>query len=123
MQYQLELGLEGFINGPSGGLCTSDRLALLRARRARWMRLDWERVRFLDAQRIIPVTPLPYEMQGGTFFNVTAHDGGIRVNETRLPSSTHAEPAYATRARERQLVDITTDPAQDLMITLDVLGT
>ena len=114
--------MEGYIDGPRVKLCTSDRLQLLRERRTRWLRLDWKHASLLDASNIIPVTPLPYEMQGGTFFNVINVDGVININQTRLPSAANPEPLYERRARDKQFVDITTDPSQDLMISLDVHG-
>ena len=119
--YQMELDVEGYNDGPPGELCISDRLRLLRERRLRWLKLDWQHVSFLDSRYVIPITPLPYEMQGGTFFNVT-DNGKICINETRLPSSTHPEPEYRSWVQAHPLVDITTDPSQDLLICLDLHG-
>ena len=122
LQYHMELGVEGYVDGGPGGLCTSDRLRLLRERRVRWMRLGWQHMGIMDANNIIPVTPLPYELQGGAFFNVTTRNGAFVINQTRLPSSVQPEPLYLSHTRDRQFVDITTDPSQDLMVLLDVQG-
>ncbi|KAI0700799.1 hypothetical protein C8T65DRAFT_657194 [Cerioporus squamosus] len=120
--YQVQLEIEGLIDGPKGGLCTSDRLKLLLERRDRWLRLDWTNIVTLAAPKLVPETPLPYELQGGTFFNVTTYNGKFTMNMTRLPSTANPTPSYESKDFESQYVDIAVDPSQDLMVVLDVLG-
>ncbi|TFK85393.1 hypothetical protein K466DRAFT_552173 [Polyporus arcularius HHB13444] len=120
--YQVQLEIEGLIDGPKGNLCTSDRLQLLLERRDRWLRLDWTNIVTLAAAKLVPETPLPYELQGGTFFNVTTYDGKFTMNMTRLPSIAGPRPTYESKNFDSQYVDITADPSQDLMVVLDVPG-
>ena len=120
--YQVQLEIEGLIDGPKGNLCTADRLTLLLERRVRWLRMDWTKVVPLTATKLVPETPLPYELQGGTFFNVTTQNGKFSMNKTRLPSVEDSTPSYESREFDSQYVDITADPSQDLMVVLDVLG-
>ncbi|RPD53900.1 hypothetical protein L226DRAFT_554804 [Lentinus tigrinus ALCF2SS1-7] len=120
--YQVQLEIEGLIDSSKGSLCTADRLKLLLERRDRWLRMNWAKVVTLTPTRLIPETPLPYELQGGTFFNVTAHAGKFSMNMTRLPSIADPTPEYENKEFDSQFVDITVDPSQDLMVVLDLLG-
>ncbi|KAI0738202.1 hypothetical protein C8Q80DRAFT_263515 [Daedaleopsis nitida] len=122
LRYQIELEVEGLLDGPKGGLCTADRLNRLVDRRNRWLRLDWSQVLPIPASKIIPEIPLPYELQGGTFFSFTSNGGAPVMNETRLPSHADPLPLYTTTGSEAQYIDITTDPSQDLMVLIDIQG-
>ncbi|KAI0643366.1 hypothetical protein C8Q79DRAFT_174423 [Trametes meyenii] len=120
--YRIELGIEGYDDGPPNGLCTSDRLKQLQERRDRWLRLDWSHVIPLTPQAVIPQSPLPYELQGGTFMNVRKHDGQITINKTVLPNKMYTDIEYMSHGLQVNALDITTDPTQDLLVLLDTRG-
>ncbi|KAI0370753.1 hypothetical protein BV20DRAFT_1052183 [Pilatotrama ljubarskyi] len=120
--YLVELGVEGLMNGLPGGLCTSERLAQLFERRNRWLTLDWSHVLPLIPQEVIPQSPLPYELQGGTFLNVRNRAGQVVINRTVLPTRTDPRTEYTNHLLDMHALDITTDLTQDLLVMLDVLG-
>lgn len=121
--YKNELEIEGYVDGSRKDLCMADRLRLLIERRDRWLRLDWIQRLSLAPEKIIPESPLPYELQGGISYNVVTHAGGkYTMNATRLPSTDNPKAVYQNKPFDIQYVDITTDPSQDLMVVLDVLG-
>ncbi|KAI0773133.1 hypothetical protein BD413DRAFT_313185 [Trametes elegans] len=123
LQYQVELEVEGLRDGDERTLCASERLKLLRARRDRWLTLDWCHVVSLPPQEIIPEASLPYELQGGIFLNIRNHAGRITINSTTLPTTDYPRTDHAnSHVLQAQVLDITTDPTQDLLVMLDICG-
>ncbi|KAL1943552.1 hypothetical protein VTO73DRAFT_3997 [Trametes versicolor] len=120
--YRVELGIEGLIDGPVGGPCTSERLSQLLERRNRWLTLDWSHVLPLTPQEVIPQSPLPYELQGGTFLNIRNVACQITINQTVLPTGLNPRAEYTHHILDMKVLDITTDPTQDLIALLDVFG-
>ncbi|KAI8977790.1 hypothetical protein BD414DRAFT_495635 [Trametes punicea] len=120
--YRIELGIEGLVDGPSGGFCTSDRLKQLFERRNRWLALDWSHVLALKPHEIIPQTALPYELQGGIFLSVKNRSGQITINKTVLPTREDLDARHASHALQVKALDITADPTQDLLVMLDIYG-
>lgn len=110
------------IDGPAGGPCTSERLSQLLERRNRWLTLDWSHVLPLTPQEVIPQSPLPYELQGGTFLNIRNFGGQITINQTILPTGLNPHTEYTHHVLDMKVLDITTDPTQDLIALLDVFG-
>ncbi|KAI0631437.1 hypothetical protein C8Q77DRAFT_1061673 [Trametes polyzona] len=120
--YQIELGIEDFVDSPAGGLCTSERYNRLLERRNRWLTLDWSHVLPLTPQDVAPQAPLPYELQGGTFLNVRSFAGQITINQTVLPTAANPRTEYTQHVLQMNVMDITTDPTQDLIAVLDIRG-
>ncbi|KAI0354449.1 hypothetical protein OH77DRAFT_502769 [Trametes cingulata] len=120
--YLIELGVEGLIDGRPGGCCTSERLAQLLERRKRWLTLDWSHVHSLAPQEVIPQSPLPYELQGGTFLNVRNRAGQVVINRTLLPTRADPHSEHTNHVLDMHALDITADLTQDLLVMLDVLG-
>lgn len=120
--YRVELGIEGLMDGPAGGPCTSERLSQLLERRNRWLTLDWSHVLPLTPQEVIPQSPLPYELQGGTFLNIRNVACQITINQTVLPTGLNPRAEYTHHVLDMKVLDITTDPTQDLIALLDVFG-
>ncbi|KAL5520790.1 hypothetical protein ACEPAF_2793 [Sanghuangporus sanghuang] len=127
VQYHIELGISGMVNGPPipyAPFTTDERLRRLRIYQSRWKHFD-----FKHAQTVRKVTGSVWELASGILAqgvstSVAEHIGRTAVRKllfTRLPSSarvesrtrewTHEYPDFAIR-------DFTMDPTQDLLVLL-----
>ncbi|KAI9059861.1 hypothetical protein FKP32DRAFT_1760684 [Trametes sanguinea] len=120
--YKIELGIENLQESPVKGLSSSERLNFLLDRRVRWLTLDWSYTEPLSAREILPQSALPYELQGGTFLNITSRAGNVTMNKITLPSRADLQPRYTSHDLEFKALDVTTDPTQDLLVVLDIDG-
>ncbi|KAI1793750.1 hypothetical protein LXA43DRAFT_1081303 [Ganoderma leucocontextum] len=114
LQYLIELGADGLIEGVGCTLPTSERLKLLLQRRARWRYLNWTHIIPIAA----PALCQAYELVDGVFASSMGNgfSGSRHLQLTWLPTSTDE----ATRTIERddlgvQMRDFAIDPSQDLM--------
>ena len=115
MQYKIELGADGLIDGPPGGLSVRNRLSLLLERRRAW--------RYLDFKRVISV-PTPgkcyaYELVGGIFakaMNTTTLSLGPRhFSFISLPTGLTEERTLVREDVGLTCRDFSIDPTQDLI--------
>ncbi|KAL5514696.1 hypothetical protein ACEPAG_2012 [Sanghuangporus baumii] len=127
VQYHIELGISGMVDGPPipyAPFSTDERLRRLRLYQSRWKHFDFKR-----AQTVRKVTGSVWELASGILAqgvstSVAEHIGRSAVRKllfTRLSSSarvesrtrewTHEYPDFAIR-------DFTMDPTQDLLVLL-----
>ncbi|KAL6306499.1 hypothetical protein BKA93DRAFT_143960 [Sparassis latifolia] len=119
LRYNIELAADGFIDGPSCSLATTDRLDMLLERRRRWLHLDWSQT--LSARdRSRTATPMRcYDMVQGLLIERISQR---QLLLTSLPS--HANPTLklAERSVEHIVANFAVDPSQDLLVLLDAEG-
>ncbi|KAI6021043.1 hypothetical protein EDC04DRAFT_3068226 [Pisolithus marmoratus] len=117
LQYQIELTLDGMIDGPPSSLTVGDRLTRLRALRQSWAMLQW-------TSKITVPMPGPchaYELVGGVFCKIY-HSARHRFSSRHftaawLPSV--LDPQSSTLVRGDVGLptrDFAVDPSQDLII-------
>ena len=114
LQYHIELAAEGLVDGVDCPLSPAERLRLLRARRARWRRLDWQAVAHVD----VSGTCQAYELVAGVF---ALSKGPRHLSLTTLPTHDappaqreHVDVGFLTR-------DFAIDPSQDLVAFVELL--
>ncbi|CDO78285.1 hypothetical protein BN946_scf184674.g7 [Trametes cinnabarina] len=120
--HRIELGVERLEERAAGRFNSLERYTRLLERRARWLTLDWSHIEPLKPREIIPQSALPYELQGGTFLNVTNRSGQVTMNKITLPGRTDTRAQYTSHGLQFRALDITADPTQDLLVLLDVAG-
>ncbi|OCH85848.1 hypothetical protein OBBRIDRAFT_739112 [Obba rivulosa] len=114
LQYKIELGADGLVDGPPSALTTADRLQLLLDRRRRWRSLDWVR------QESVPIAGgcQAYELvdgvfaksMGGGFGTGSRHFTTVRLPSRSEPASVNVRDDVGIPTR-----DFAMDPSQDLV--------
>ncbi|KAI0795917.1 hypothetical protein C8Q75DRAFT_744368 [Abortiporus biennis] len=121
LQYKIELGADGMVDGPRtpGSMPIADRLRLLLDRRKRWQNLDWTQQITLPLHGACQA----YEMVAGVFaktMTIPGHTGSRYLACTWLP--TRSEPAHTLVKEDIGIPsrDFAIDPSQDLIALVDV---
>ncbi|KAM5545812.1 hypothetical protein V8D89_000850 [Ganoderma adspersum] len=114
LQYLIELGADGLIEGVGCNLPTSERLRRLLQRRARWRYLDWTQITPVAA----PALCQAYELVDGVFASSMGSDfsGSRHLQLTWLPTSTDEARTVARDDLGVRMRDFAIDPSQDLMV-------
>ena|ERR1700677_4842495 len=100
------------IDGPPGGLTTSERLELLRRYEASWKNIEWS-----EHNTIVSPDGQLWEFYG----NVWAHSRGRDAIEfVQLPSRIRGIPMRQwTLSFDFAVRDFSMDPSQDLLVTIE----
>lgn len=116
LQYIVELGADGLVDGPSSQLSVQERLALLLDRRRRWRSLDWA------AKVSVPITGecLAYELVAGVFAKAmsmkrTSWLGSEHLALVHLPTRQTASEVVIREDIGLLCKDFAIDPTQDLI--------
>ncbi|PIL34558.1 hypothetical protein GSI_03336 [Ganoderma sinense ZZ0214-1] len=113
LQYLVELGADGLIEGVGCNLPTSERLKLLLQRRARWRYLNWSQI----TPVAVPALCQAYELVDGVFASSMGSDfsGSRHLQLSWLPSSTDQARTVEREDVGVRMRDFAIDPSQDLM--------
>lgn len=122
MQYLIELGADGMVDGArtTGSLPTAERLQLLLDRRARWRTLNWTNTTTLSLDGVCDA----YNIVGGVFAKTTggstAVPGARHLTAINLP--TRDAPARTTIFEDMGVESrgFTIDPSQDLLAIVEI---
>lgn len=108
LQYIVELGADGMVDGSSRRLSYAERLKMLLDRRKAWLSLTWKRHSIVP----MPGACQAYELVGGVFAKTT---GGRHFIASWLPSGT--EDGHQLPRDDLGLLtrDFAIDPTQDLV--------
>ncbi|THH03402.1 hypothetical protein EW145_g6285 [Phellinidium pouzarii] len=126
LQYKIELGADGLVNGPSGGLPVPERIRALHARRAAWRSLAFRRKVTIP----VPGECHAYELVGGVFAKAMHRDGSLGMGLTPNPGSRHFNmiklptPTGESETVVREDIgmlcrDFAIDPTQDLIALVE----
>ncbi|TBU44170.1 hypothetical protein BD309DRAFT_990477 [Dichomitus squalens] len=113
LQYRIELGADGLVEGLGCTYTTAERLQLLLQRRARWRYLDWSRIVPISAPGLCQA----YELVDGVFASSMGNDffGSRHLELTWLPTSTQEARKIEREDLGIRIRDFAIDPSQDLM--------
>jgi hypothetical protein len=122
LQYIIELGVDGMVDGPPSDVETATRLSVLLSRRKAWARLQWRHRISIE----IPGSCQAYELVAGVFAKSTPVGGdslGSRHFLARsLPSNTHFDGKAIERLDTGLLSrDFSIDPTQDLIAFVEIV--
>ncbi|KAI0668215.1 hypothetical protein C8Q78DRAFT_282410 [Trametes maxima] len=113
LQYNIELGADGLVDGSSCTMTVAERYALLMDRRRRWRELDWKQVGSFKA----PGWVQAYELVDGMFAASMGIglSGSKHLQLTWLP--THHEPGRTVDREDLGISvrDFAIDPSQDFV--------
>ncbi|KAI5115202.1 hypothetical protein M0805_008174, partial [Coniferiporia weirii] len=126
LQYKIELGADGLVDGPPGGLSVPERLRALLARRAAW--------RGLSFRRRVDI-PMPgechaYELVGGVFakamnpehahgLGLAPHPGSRHLSIFKLPTANKESETIVREDVGVSCKDFAIDPTQDLIALVE----
>lgn len=120
LQYKIELGADGMVDGPPSSLGTAARMALLLDRRRGWGLLLWKQ-RFSVP---MPGSCQAYELVAGVFAKTTPIGADARGSRhflaSCLPSSLHAGSAIERPDVGLLTRDFAIDPTQDLVAFVEI---
>jgi hypothetical protein len=102
------------VDGPPGGLTTSERLELLRSYEASWKNLEWS-----EYNTVSYPEGRAWEFYG----NVWAHSRGSNaIDFVQLPSRLRGIPMQQWTLRfDIDVRDFSMDPSQDLLVIIETL--
>ncbi|KZT01957.1 uncharacterized protein LAESUDRAFT_662823 [Laetiporus sulphureus 93-53] len=118
LQYKIELGADGLVDGLLGPMSTAERLELLFDRRRRWRSLDWTARTSVS----IPGPCQAYELVAGVFAKSMAGaqgPGSHNLISTWLPSRTQPAKRIVREELGVSTRDFAIDPSQDLIALVD----
>ncbi|KAG2159693.1 uncharacterized protein EDB93DRAFT_1073686 [Suillus bovinus] len=111
-QYEIELAVSGMVDGPPSTFSTSDRLALLKERKAAWESLRW-----VESQDFSMMQGHIWELYGNVFAQSSTPDV---LHFRQLPSKYRKiEEKEWSVTLDMHVRDFTMDPAQDLLVLIE----
>ncbi|TFK56597.1 hypothetical protein OE88DRAFT_1730069 [Heliocybe sulcata] len=117
LQYNIELGANGMVDGPRSDLSSAEKLAMLRERQRAWENMEWVE------QRTLPMAGGHlYELYGGVFAQST---GDRSLLFKRLPSHYRRieEKTWFIEDVGVDMRDFAMDPGQDLLAIIEEVST
>jgi hypothetical protein len=110
LQYKIELGADGMVDGPPSSLGTAARMALLLDRRRAWGRLLWkERISVPMLGMFAKTTPVEADVRGSRHFLAAS-----------LPSKLDAGSVLERSDVGLLTRDFAIDPTQDLVAFVEI---
>jgi hypothetical protein len=105
------------VDGPPGGLTTSERLELLRSYEAAWKNLEWSQHHTFS---YLMVPSSDWKLCG----NVWAHSKGSNaIDFVQLPSRLRGIPMRQWSLRfDFGVRDFSMDPSQDLLVIIEIIN-
>jgi hypothetical protein len=113
-QYRIALFASGMVDGPPGGLTTSERLELLRRYEASWKNFEWSEY---NTVHCLQGPGWHWDFIG----NVWAHHRGIdAIDIVQLPSRLRGIPMRQWTLRfDFPVGQFSMDPSQDLLVMIE----